>query len=71
LIESLQTNIAALEAAVADASSVEGVFEEAAAYRDIVIPAMAAVRADADALEVIVDSDIWPLPSYAQMLFIR
>ena len=71
LIESLQADIATLEAAVAEASSVEGTFEEAAAYRDIVIPAMGAVRADADALEVIVDSDIWPLPSYAQMLFIR
>lgn len=71
LIGSLQTGIASLEAAVSKAASVKGAYEEASAYRDLVIPAMCAVRADADALEVIVDANIWPLPSYAEMLFVR
>ena len=36
-----------------------------------VLPAMLAVRGYADALESVVADDLWPLPSYQEMLFIR
>jgi glutamine synthetase len=39
--------------------------------RDTVIPAMEAVRAVADKLERIVADDLWPLPKYSEMLFIK
>ena len=39
--------------------------------RDKVIPAMDAVRAVADRLEKIVADDLWPLPKYSEMLFIK
>jgi glutamine synthetase len=39
--------------------------------RDTVIPAMDAVRAVADRLERIVADDLWPLPKYSEMLFIK
>ena len=39
--------------------------------RDTVIPAMAAVREVADKLERIVPDDLWPLPKYSEMLFIK
>jgi glutamine synthetase len=39
--------------------------------RDTVIPAMDAVRAAADKLEKVVADDLWPLPKYAEMLFIK
>ena len=39
--------------------------------RDKVIPAMDAVRAAADKLERIVADDLWPLPKYSEMLFIK
>jgi glutamine synthetase len=39
--------------------------------RDEVIPAMNAVRAAADKLEKIVADDLWPLPKYQEMLFIK
>jgi len=39
-------------------------------YRDVVLPAMAAVREIGDILELIVDDSIWPLPKYREMLFI-
>ena len=39
--------------------------------RDTVIPAMGAVREVADALEGIVADDLWPLPKYQEMLFIK
>ncbi len=40
-------------------------------YRDHVLPAMLAVRSAADALEQIVSDEIWPLPTYQEMLFIK
>ncbi len=39
--------------------------------RDTVIPAMADVREVADRLEKIVADDLWPLPKYSEMLFIK
>ena len=39
------------------------------AYRDEVLPAMDALRAAVDALEVICCKDRWPVPSYNDMLF--
>ena len=39
--------------------------------RDEVIPAMAAVRESADKLEKVVADDIWPLPKYSEILFIK
>ena len=34
------------------------------------LPAMLAVRAAADTLETLVADDLWPLPTYQEMLFI-
>lgn len=71
LIDDLQVNIVELEAATAKAAGIDDVAEEAAAYRDEVIPAMNAVREAADKLEMMVDAEKWPLPTYAQMLFLK
>lgn len=71
LITALQNGIEDLEAAQAKASALAKAGKKAEAYRDLVIPAMNAVRAAADELETIVDAELWPLPSYAEMLFIR
>jgi len=49
---------------------VEGSFDEALHARDALLPAMAAVRAAADTLESVVADDLWPLPTYQEMLFI-
>ena len=38
---------------------------------DTVVPAMGAVRAAADQLEKVVADDIWPLPKYSEILFIK
>ena len=37
--------------------------------RDRVLPAMLMLREASDALEMIVDADLWPLPTYADMVF--
>ena len=39
--------------------------------RDNQLTAMAKVREAADKLEKVVPDDLWPLPKYAEMLFIR
>jgi glutamine synthetase len=45
---------------------------EIAVYmRDTVVPAMTLVRTLADALEKLVADDLWPLPKYSEMLFIK
>ena len=41
----------------------------AAACRNRVIPAMQAVRAEADALEELTDKNCWPYPAYSDLLF--
>jgi len=38
--------------------------------RDEVVPAMLKVREAADALELLVDDELWPLPKYREMLFV-
>ena len=45
--------------------------KEAVYMRDTVIPAMDDVRDVADRLEKLVADDLWPLPKYSEMLFIK
>jgi glutamine synthetase len=40
-------------------------------FRDKVVPAMAALRESGDALEGWVPHDVWPLPTYREMLFVK
>jgi glutamine synthetase len=69
LADGLSDKTAALTAAVDAASVIECPKGSAKAYRDSVIPAMNELRAVADELEVIVPAKIWPLPTYADLLF--
>jgi len=40
-------------------------------FRDKVVPAMVALREAGDSLECIIPHDMWPLPTYREMLFVR
>jgi glutamine synthetase len=65
----LRAGLAELKAAItADAG--ESALAEAEHARDALLPAMEKVRAAADLLEGIVADDLWPLPSYQEMLYI-
>ena len=44
---------------------------KAIAYHDNVLPLMADIREHADALEMIVDDELWTLPKYRELMFIR
>ena len=45
--------------------------EKAIAYHDNVTPAMDKIRYHIDKLELLVDNEMWPLPKYRELLFIR
>ncbi len=45
--------------------------EKAIAYHDTVAPLLESIRYHIDKLELIVDDELWPLPKYREMLFIR
>ncbi|MFA5422625.1 MAG: glutamine synthetase III [Phycisphaerae bacterium] len=71
LIKLLHSSIGKLESAVDQVNSVKGVSKRASQYHDIVKPAMQDVRSAADELEKIVGVKYWPLPTYAEMLFLK
>ena len=43
--------------------------EQAVYYHEVVVPAMEALRAPVDKLEMIVDKELWPMPSYGDLIF--
>ena len=62
----------ALEALISvtdQASSMEEGADQARFYHSDVVPAMAALRAPVDELEMIVDKEAWPMPSYGDLIF--
>ena len=69
LITSSYKNLAKLELAVVKTQAIEGVVKKAESYRDKVIIALEDLRKDIDALEMIVPRDMWPVPSYTDLLF--
>ncbi len=70
LIAKMQAAIKGLESA--KANQIEHPAEAACDYvRDTIIPAMVVLRGVADELEAIVADDLWPLPTYQEMLFVR
>jgi glutamine synthetase len=68
-IASSYKNLAKLELAVAKTQAIADVVKKAESYRDKVFVAMQDLRKDIDALEMIVPRDMWPVPSYADLLF--
>ena len=44
---------------------------EAKHLKDEVLPLMLSVRSAADSLETLIADDLWPLPTYQEMLYIR
>jgi glutamine synthetase len=69
-IEELVSALEKLDEANEAHPDVEGI-KHAIYMRDVVLPAMGAVREVADRLEGIVADDLWPLPKYSEMLFIK
>ena len=52
-----------------DAGEVVVVDKHARYMREVIVPAMEELRKPVDELEMIVDKDLWPMPSYGDLLF--
>ena len=77
-IERISDHIAAIRAEAAAmvearklANRIENEREKAVAYHDNVLPHMETIRYNIDKLELDVDDEMWPLPKYRELLFIR
>jgi glutamine synthetase len=70
LVADLETATGKLELAIEHKGNGD-LMAHAKHFRDEVIPAMASVRQIADKLEGIVADDLWPIPTYREMLFIK
>lgn len=78
LIEKISTHVNAINAKVHEmidarkaANEIESEREKAILYHDKVAPYLDGIRYHIDKLELIVDNEMWPLPKYRELLFIR
>ncbi|MEQ6359320.1 glutamine synthetase III [Thermoanaerobacter thermohydrosulfuricus] len=70
LMSEFKKNISELENAVNEASNMNSdSYSKACYYRDVIFTKMGILREIGDKLETIVDAELWPLPTYADMLF--
>lgn len=69
LLTKAQQALVALREINEKAGGMEDGKAKAEYYRDDVFPAMAELRAPIDELEMLVDKEDWPVPSYGDMLF--
>jgi len=68
-IAELTAALGTLKAALSEGAG-ESALDEATHAQNALLPAMDAVRAGADKLETVVADDLWPLPTYQEMLYI-
>jgi glutamine synthetase len=68
-VHGLMQKLDELEARRKAMDGISGTLKHATAARDELVPLMAACRAHADALEVIMDDALWPLPKYGELLW--
>jgi glutamine synthetase len=67
----IKTKVGEMTEARKKANRIESEREKALAYHDSVLPYFDILRNAIDHLELIVDDEMWPLPKYRELLFIR
>lgn len=70
-ISEIKSGVEAMVNARKHANHLDSEREKAIEYHDNVVPVMESIRYHIDKLELMVDNEIWPLPKYREMLFIR
>ena len=68
-LKEMKTQLTTLIKVTDEAAQITDAAAQAKAYRDSVKTTMDALRAPADKLEMIVDKEFWPFPSYGDLLF--
>ena len=69
--QTIEKGVDELIAARKVANKIENEYDKAVAYHDTVAPKMEEIRYQIDKLELIVEDDLWTLPKYRELLFIR
>ena len=69
LLADAQKALSELEKVTAEAATKEEGVEQATFFKDVVFAKMAQLRAPIDELEMLVDQDFWPVPTYGDLLF--
>lgn len=70
-ITDIKNNVDAMIEARKVANKLDHEYDKAKAYHDDVFPYFDKIRYDVDKLELIVDNEMWTLPKYRELLFIR
>jgi glutamine synthetase len=70
LVDEIKSRVDKLQALLEHESNGDAV-KHAKYFRDKVIPAMDGLRESGDGLEALVPQDLWPLPTYREMLFVK
>ncbi len=69
LLADTQNSLTKLKDVTAKGRSIADGRERAVYYRDVVMVTMKELRKSVDTLEMIVDKDLWPMPSYGDLMF--
>ena len=69
LLKEINAALTALKAAEVKAVSMKQGKEQAFFYKEVIMECMENLRTPADKLEMLVDKQIWPFPTYADLLF--
>ena len=69
LLKETRDALKILEEVTEEAAAIKGYAEQANYYHDSVMTAMEALRNPVDKLEMKVDKDVWPMPSYGDLIF--
>ena len=67
----IETGVEELVNARKQANKIESQREKAIAYHDTIAPKMETIRYQIDKLELVVSDELWTLPKYRELLFIR
>ena len=70
-IEAIEAGVNTLVSNRKVANRIESIRERAIAYHDTVAPVMEDIRYEIDKLELLVSDEMWTLPKYRELLFIR
>lgn len=68
-LSDMKVALSALKDAAEECAAMANAYEQAHAYHEKAVPAMAALREPADKLEMLVDKELWPIPSYGDLIF--
>ena len=69
LLNCLSEKVNLIEEELIKARAIEDENKQAVFYQDRIFPIMSEIRSFADELELIVDKDCWPIPTYGELLY--